>query len=58
MAKLAAAATNFGGTSCHVAINQYGAFIHEVQAQTGKSIAPTASTILIGDAQYLMTHCQ
>jgi len=58
MAKLSNAAGNFGGRSCHVAINQYEAFMHEVQAQTGKSISPTASAILIGDAQYLTTHCR
>src|SRR4029077_16090348 len=58
MAKLGNAAANFGGSSCHVAANQYSAFIHEVQAQTGKSIMPTAAAILIGDAQYLISHCQ
>ncbi|HWY69893.1 MAG TPA: hypothetical protein VNX88_14575 [Terriglobales bacterium] len=58
MAKLGNAAANFGGSNCHVAANQYSAFIHEVQAQTGKSIMPTASAILIGDAQYLISHCQ
>jgi hypothetical protein len=58
MAKLANAAANFGGSKCHVAANQYNAFIHEVQAQTGKSIVPRAAAILIGDAQYLRLHCQ
>jgi len=56
-AKLTNAAASFGGGNCVAARNQYRAFINEVQAQTGKSITPTAAAILIGDAQYLIAHC-
>lgn len=33
------------------------AFIHEIEAQVGKSITQTAANIMIADAQYLIAHC-
>jgi hypothetical protein len=54
---LASAAKSFTAGDCGTAANVYVAFINEVQAQTGKKIDPTAAAILIGDAQYLITHC-
>jgi hypothetical protein len=42
---------------CGTADNIYQAFIHEVQAQSGKGISATAASILIADAQYLIAQC-
>jgi len=56
--KLTNAGASFAAGRCTPARNQYGAFINEVQAQTGKSITPVASAILIADAQYLIGICQ
>jgi hypothetical protein len=42
---------------CGTAGNIYSAFINQVMGQTGKAITPTAAAVLIGDAQYLITHC-
>ncbi len=58
VAKLSNAAASFMGGKCRAAGNQYGAFINEVRAQTGKTITPIVAGILIGDAQYLIAHCQ
>jgi hypothetical protein len=55
--KLNNAAASRSGGNCTAAGNQYGAFINEVQAQTGKKISAKAAAILIADAQYLITHC-
>jgi hypothetical protein len=57
LAKLNNAASSRSGGNCNAAGNQYGAFINEVQAQTGKSITAQAAAILIADANYLITHC-
>jgi hypothetical protein len=57
-AKLNAAAASRARGNCGAAANQYAAFINEVRAQTGKTITPIASALLIGDAQYLIAHCQ
>jgi hypothetical protein len=57
LSKLDAAAQARVRGKCNTAANTYVLFINEVQAQTGKSIDPAAATILIADAQYLITHC-
>jgi hypothetical protein len=57
LAKLNAAANDRAKGKCSTAANSYGAFINEVQAQTGKGIDPQAAAILIADAQYLIAHC-
>jgi len=56
-AKLTDAMAKRNAGQCAVASNMYSAFIHEVSAQSGKSITPTAAAILIADAQYLIAHC-
>jgi hypothetical protein len=57
LAKLrnAMAAVNRG--QCGPAGNLYGAFIHEVEAQSGKKIEPMAAAILIADTEYLIANC-
>jgi len=36
---------------------RHQAFLHEVQAQKGKSIDPGAADVLTADAQFLIDHC-
>lgn len=57
LAKLLNAAKKFNGGHCTPAGNIYGAFINQVQAQTGKGITSFAAGILIADAQYLISNC-
>jgi hypothetical protein len=57
LATLNAAAAYRAAGNCAAAASTYMAFINQVKAQTGKGITPTAAAILIGDAQYLITHC-
>jgi len=57
LAKLKNALAAFNAGQCATAADIYAAFINQVIAQTGKGITPTAAAILIGDAQYLITHC-
>ncbi len=57
LAKLNSAAADRSKGNCTPAGNVYGAFINEVNAQTGKGITAAAAAILIADAQYLQTHC-
>jgi hypothetical protein len=57
LAKLSAAQNARSKGNCKEAANNYQAFINEVSAQSGKHITVTAAAILIGDAQYLITHC-
>lgn len=57
LAKLDAAAAALARGQCGTADNIYQAFIHEVQAQTGKGISATAASILIADAQFLIAQC-
>jgi len=52
----AAAAARLRG-KCSTAANHYQNFISELQAQSGKGVDATAAAIMIGDAQYLITHC-
>jgi hypothetical protein len=35
----------------------YTSFVNSVMSQTGKAISPTAASILIADAQDLISHC-
>lgn len=57
LAKLENAAKKYNSGHCTPALNMYGAFINEVQAQTGKSITAFAAAILIADAEYLIVNC-
>jgi hypothetical protein len=57
LAKLENAAKKYNSGHCTPAQNMYGAFINEVQAQTGKSITAFAAAILIADAEYLIANC-
>jgi hypothetical protein len=57
LAKLDAAAAARSRGQCNVAANQYGSFINELQAQSGNGVDANAAAIMIGDAQYLITHC-
>jgi hypothetical protein len=54
LAKLDAAAAAIARGDCITAADIYGAFINEVQAQSGKKISAAAAAILVGDAQYLI----
>ena len=55
--KLEAAAAFRAAGDCGKAAAAYQAFINELMAQTGKKVTAAAASILIADAQYLMTHC-
>jgi hypothetical protein len=57
LAKLNAASRARSRGQCSVAANLYQAFINELSAQGGKGVDATAAAIMIGDAQYLITHC-
>ena len=57
LAKLAAAARQYHDQNCRAASQIYQAFLHEVQAQRGKSIDPGAADVLTADAQFLIDHC-
>ena len=57
LAKLDAAARQRAKGNCTAAGNIYGAFIHELQAQSGKGVDAAAAEIMIADAQYLIAHC-
>jgi hypothetical protein len=57
LAKLNAAANARARGNCRTASNNYVAFIHLLQAQSGKGVTAQAATILISDAQYLIAHC-
>jgi hypothetical protein len=57
LSKLASGAKARAKGNCPNAATIYTSFISEVQAQSGKSIDPTAATILIADSQYLIAHC-
>jgi hypothetical protein len=58
LAKLDAAAPDWFAGDCVSAGNIYGAFINELQAQSGKDVTSTAAQIMIQDAQYLITACR
>jgi hypothetical protein len=53
-AKLEAAQHNMDAGLLQAAINNLQAFIHEVEAQTGKHITPDAAQLMIEDAQRII----
>jgi hypothetical protein len=53
-AKLEAAQRNLEAGLPHAAINNLQAFIHQVEAQTGKHITPDAARLMIEDAQRII----
>ena len=55
--KLNASAAYRARGDCKDANIVYKAFVHELQAQSGKKVTVQAATILITDAQYLIAHC-
>jgi hypothetical protein len=57
LAKLNAGEAARARGQCSVAANHYESFINELQAQSGNGVDATAAAIMIGDAQYLITHC-
>lgn len=57
LAKLDSAANARARGQCSTAANIYGAFISELQAQSGKHVDAAAAAIMIADAQYLIAHC-
>jgi hypothetical protein len=57
LAKLNSAARARARGNCNSAANNYRAFINQLQAQSGKGVSAQAATIMIADAQYLITHC-
>lgn len=57
LAKLDAAAAAEARGDCGTADNIYQAFIHELQAQSGKGVSATAASIMIADAQFLIARC-
>lgn len=57
LAKLQAAKKARAAGDCATAAAIYQSFISEVQAQSGKHIDPTAASIMLADAQYLVVHC-
>jgi hypothetical protein len=57
LAELNAAQDARSRGQCSVAANVYQAFINEVNAQSGKAIAPATATQLVIEAQFLIAHC-
>jgi len=57
LAKLSSAEEARARGNCSTAAHEYDAFIRELQAQGGKGVDASAATIMIGDAQYLVSHC-
>jgi hypothetical protein len=57
LAKLRAAAAARARGNCTAAGSIYGAFVNELQAQSGKGVDAAAAAILIADAEYLIAHC-
>jgi hypothetical protein len=55
LARSAATAHEVG--SCNRAANLYGSFLKLVRKYDGRKIDHTAATILINDAEHLVTHC-
>jgi len=57
LAKLNAAADAFAAGNCAKAANHYQVFIKLLQSQTPDHVDPTATAIMIADAEYLIAHC-
>jgi hypothetical protein len=56
LATLNSAASAIGRGQGDTAVNIYGAFINELNAQSGKGVDATAAKIMIDDAGYLIAH--
>jgi hypothetical protein len=56
LAKLNAAADAIGRGQRTTAINIYGAFVNELEAQSDKGVDATAARIMMDDAGYLIAH--
>jgi hypothetical protein len=57
LAKLNEAKAARGRGQCATAALIYQAFINEVQAQSGKAIAPATASQLVSEAQFLIANC-
>jgi hypothetical protein len=57
LVKLNAAAAERATGRCSAAANHYNAFIHEVNAQSGKHIAAATAAQLVSEAQFLVANC-
>jgi hypothetical protein len=57
LAKLSSAAKARAAGNCPNAATIYQSLVSEVHAQSGHTITPTAASIMIADAQYLIAHC-
>jgi hypothetical protein len=57
LAKLQNAAGQWAVGNCVAATGIYQAFINELRAQSGRHVDPTAASIMIADATYLISHC-
>jgi hypothetical protein len=57
LAKLDAGAAARSRGQCSVAAKVYQSFIDDLQGQSGNGVDANAAAIMIGDAQYLITHC-
>jgi hypothetical protein len=57
LVKLSAAADARATGDCVTARNVYNAFIAELQAQSSHGVNANAASVMIADAQYLITHC-
>ena len=57
LAKLDAASVALASGDCAGAAASYQAFINELQAQSGKGVAPAAASALIAEVQFLIAHC-
>lgn len=57
LAKLNNAADDQAAGRCARAANSYQAFINELQAQSGKGVDADAASVMMDDANYLISHC-
>ena len=57
LVKLNAAAAERAAGRCSAAAHHYNAFIHEVNAQSGKHIAASTASQLVSEAQFLIANC-
>jgi hypothetical protein len=57
LAKLDAGAAARSRGQCSVAAKVYQSFIDDLRGQSGNGVDANAAAIMIGDAQYLITHC-
>ena len=57
VSELSAAAGARGRGQCATAANLYQAFVNELQAQSGKTVAPATAAQLTTEAQFLISNC-